>query len=235
MSSAALSGANLRVDNINFGSDQFVTLRTISGAFVPTANRAVGRDATVTVNNVLAATKGADVLLRTATLDTQFKLSNAFNLTGSTTTFNVVGGGASFALGAKVSDANKAGIGLQSVTTVNLGDAVNGFLASLGSGGANSLLSSNLTTSQAVIDSAIKQVATLRGRLGNFQKYTLDGTSSALQTTLDNLTIAQSNISDADFARETANLSRQQVLQQAGTSVLASANSQSQTVLSLLR
>ena len=105
----------------------------------------------------------------------------------------------------------------------------------LGSGGVNSLSSANLSTSQAVIDSAIKQLSTLRGRLGSFQKYTLDGTTSALQTTLGNVTSARSAITDADFAAETANLSRQQVLAQAGTSVLAQANAQSQSVLSLLR
>ena len=233
--SAALSGANLRFDSTAFGADQFVTVKTISGAFVPTANRAIGKDAVVTVNNVLAAAKGKDISVRTAALDTNFTLSTAFNIAASASTFNVVGGGASFALGSKVSDANKVSIGIQSVTTANLGDAANGVLSTLGSGGLNSLSSTNLSTSQTIIDSAIKQLATLRGRLGSFQKYTLDGTSSVLQTTLSNITAAQSAVQDTDFAAETANLSRQQILAQAGASVLATSNAESQSVLTLLR
>ncbi len=233
--SAALSGVNLRFDSTTLGSDQFVSVKTISGIFVPTANRAVGRDATVTVNNVAASARGKDITLRTATLDTQFTLSSAFNLTGSTTTFNVLGGGATFALGSKVSDANKVSLGIQSVTTANLGDAANGVLSTLGSGGVNALTSANLSTAQAVIDSSIKQLSTLRGRLGSFQKYNLDSTASTLQTTLANITSAQSSVQDADFAAETSNLTRQQVLAQAGASVLSQANSQSQSVLTLLR
>ena len=233
--SAAVSGAALRLDSTSFGSDQFVSLKTISGIFVPTATRATGTDAVVTVNNVLAAARGKDITLRTASLDTQFTLSAAFNLAGSASTFNVVGGGATFAIGSKVTEANKVSLGLQSVTTANLGDAANGLLATLGSGGVNALSSTNLNTAQSIIDSSIKQLATLRGRLGNFQKYTLNGTSSALQTTLQNVTSANSSITDADFAAETANLSRQQVLAQAGAAALAQANSQNSSVLTLLR
>jgi flagellin len=233
--SAAASGANLRFDSTTFGSDQFVSVKTISGIFVPTANRAVGKDAVVTVNNVAASARGKDITLRTATLDTQFTLSTAFNIAGSASTFNVVGGGATFALGSKVTDANKVSLGIQSVTTANLGDATNGVLATLGSGGANALTTANLSTSQAIIDSAIKQISTLQGRLGAFQKYSVNGTVNALQTTLQNVTSANSDLTSADFAAETANLSRQQVLASAGASVLATANSQSQSVLALLR
>lgn len=56
-----------------------------------------------------------------------------------------------------------------------------------------------------------------------------------LQTTSENLSASRSRIQDADFAKETANLSRTQVLQQAGTAMLAQANASSQNVLSLLR
>jgi flagellin len=55
------------------------------------------------------------------------------------------------------------------------------------------------------------------------------------QATAENVSAARSRIQDADFAAETANLSRAQILQQAGTAMLAQANQQSQNVLSLLR
>ena len=65
-------------------------------------------------------------------------------------------------------------IGIGSVSTGNLGDNVVGFLSSLGSGGTNSLVSGNTTQAQKILDAAIQQVATLRGRLGAFQKDMLD-------------------------------------------------------------
>ena len=233
--SAAASGVNLRLDSTTFGADQFVSLKTISGAFVPTATRAVGKDAVVTVNNLAATARGKDVTIRTPNLDAQFTLSTAFNIAASTTTFNVVGGGANFAVGSKVSDANKVSIGLQSVTTANLGDAANGLLSTLGTGGANSFSNPNLSTAQAIIDTAIKQVTLLQARVGAFQKYTLDSNTSALQATLQGVSGAYGELTNADFAAETANLSRQQILASAGASVLATANAQNQSALTLLR
>jgi len=56
-----------------------------------------------------------------------------------------------------------------------------------------------------------------------------------LQSSIENQSAARSRIMDADFAQETSNLSRGQILQQAGTAMLAQANQSSQTVLSLLR
>ena len=81
----------------------------------------------------------------------------------------------------------------------------------------------------------ISQVASLRGRLGAFQKATLDANIASLTDTMENLTAAESNIRDADFAAETAELTRSQILVQSGTSVLAIANSNPQNVLGLLR
>ncbi|MBU1357230.1 MAG: flagellin, partial [Gammaproteobacteria bacterium] len=60
-------------------------------------------------------------------------------------------------------------------------------------------------------------------------------TVSSLATTSENLSAARSRIQDTDFAAETANLSRAQILQQAGTAMVAQANQIPQTVLSLLR
>lgn len=83
------------------------------------------------------------------------------------------------------------------------------------------------------IDNAIAQVASQRADLGAIQNR-LESTVSNLQITSENLNSANSRIQDADFAAETAELSRTQVLQQAGISVLAQANASGQQVLSLL-
>ena len=83
------------------------------------------------------------------------------------------------------------------------------------------------------IDNALTTVAGQRAELGALQNR-FESTVSNLQITQENLTAANSRIRDADFAAETAELSRTQVLQQAGISILAQANQRPQQVLSLL-
>lgn len=83
------------------------------------------------------------------------------------------------------------------------------------------------------IDNALQQVSSQRAELGALQNR-FESTSSNLQITSENLSAANSRIRDADFAAETAELSRTQVLQQAGISILAQANQRPQQVLSLL-
>ena len=73
-----------------------------------------------------------------------------------------------------------------------------------------------------------------RRALGAFQQNTLESTANNLRATLENTVNAESVIRDTDFAEEIANFTRNQVLVQAGTSVLSSANQTPQLVLSLL-
>jgi len=84
------------------------------------------------------------------------------------------------------------------------------------------------------IDSALTSVNGLRGELGAIQNR-FESTIANLGTSVENLSAANSRILDADFASETAKLSKSQVLQQAGISVLAQANARPQQVLSLLQ
>jgi flagellin len=86
----------------------------------------------------------------------------------------------------------------------------------------------------AVVDAAISQINVSRGDLGAYQNR-FSSAIANLQTTSENLSASRSRIQDADFAAETANLTRNQILQQAGTAMLAQANSLPQNVLSLLR
>ena len=86
----------------------------------------------------------------------------------------------------------------------------------------------------AVIDAAIDDITSLRGRLGAFQRNTLESTASNLRSTLENTINAESVIRDTDFAEEISEFTKQQVLQQAGAATLASANQVPQLVLSLL-
>jgi flagellin len=84
------------------------------------------------------------------------------------------------------------------------------------------------------VDNAIKTVSSQAAQLGAVQNR-FESTISNLSVTQENLSAANSRIKDADFAAETAELSRSQVLQQAGTSILAQANARPQQVLSLLQ
>ncbi|WP_039748762.1 flagellin [Solimonas variicoloris] len=83
-------------------------------------------------------------------------------------------------------------------------------------------------------DSALSQINSARATLGAVQNR-FESVVSNLATTSENLSSARSRIQDADFAVETANMTRSQILQQAGTSMLAQANSVPQNVLSLLK
>ncbi len=85
-----------------------------------------------------------------------------------------------------------------------------------------------------ILDDALEQVSSIRGDLGAVSNR-LDSTMSNLSNISENQAAARSRIEDTDFARESANLSRAQVLQQAGTSMLAQANAAPQQVLSLLQ
>jgi len=104
----------------------------------------------------------------------------------------------------------------------------------------NSVSSVNLNTATGAsaaltaIDGALEQVSTSASTLGAYQNR-FTAAINTLQTDNVNTTASRSRITDADFAAETANLSRAQVLQQAGTAMLAQANQSSQGVLSLLR
>ena len=85
-----------------------------------------------------------------------------------------------------------------------------------------------------VLDAALKTVDNLRGALGAVQNR-FDSTIASLGTTIVNLSSTRSRIEDADYAVEVSNMSRAQILQQAGTSVLAKANQSTEGVMSLLR
>ncbi|WP_335334068.1 flagellin [Candidatus Sodalis pierantonius] len=84
------------------------------------------------------------------------------------------------------------------------------------------------------LDKAIAKVDEVRGSLGATQNR-LSSVINSLSTTVTNLSQSRSNILDADFAIEVSNMNRANILQQAGTAVLAQANSVPQGILSLLR
>lgn len=100
--------------------------------------------------------------------------------------------------------------------------------------GTDVLTQSSSTSALLTVDFALQQINTLRSELGAVQTR-FESTISNLQITVENLTAARSRIQDADFAAETASLTRSQILQQAGLAIVAQANALPQNVLSLLQ
>lgn len=231
--SAVVSGGTLRFTSTAFGSKQFVSVKAINGTF--TEGKSFGTDAGVSINGAQAEVNGTTASVRNGDLDLTLTLAGAFAQdTTSTTSFNVTGGGAKFQIGSQVNRQGQIQVAVGAVATTKLGDEVRGFLSSLSSGGDNSLVGGNAVQAQKVLTEAIRQVATLRGRLGALQKNVLETNVNSLQIALENVTASESAIRDADFASETAALTRAQILVQANTSVLAQANASPQNVLALL-
>lgn len=239
----ANAASGIVLSSMEYGSNAFVQVTEIGttpNVFSTvdgdgnTVNRDIGRDATVTVNGTSALGRGLDVFLNTSGLALELRLQESFNVVGSTT-FAITGGGASFQLGPGVDSNQQVNIGVQSVAASRLGNAGVGYLSDIASGGPSSLVKGEAAQASRIIAEAIRQVSMIRGRLGAFEKNTVDTNVNQLQITLENLTASESTIRDLDFARETSELTRAQILMNAGTSILAIANQTPQTVLSLLR
>jgi flagellin len=232
--SSIVSGGQLHFLSTAFGSSRFVSVKTISGTF--TDGKDYGVDAEVNINGNKAEVDGITASVRNSNLDIELTLDQSFaQQTATDTSFSITGGGARFQIGSEVNRQGQVHIGLSSVSTTKLGDDVVGYLSALGSGGTASLVSGNTVSAQKILTTAIRQVATLRGRLGAFQKDILETNVNSLSVALENVTASESAIRDADFASETAALTRAQILVQANTSVLSQANSSPQNVLALLQ
>ncbi len=167
-------------------------------------------------NVVLSNSSGADIVVvdgtgslgGTETYHAGIVLAGAVADGAFTATGTFTVEAASTALGAAQADNTLAGVDVLTGTTAN--DAL------------------------LTLDFALQQVSGLRAELGAVQTR-FENTISNLSVTSENLSAARSRIRDADFAAETAELTRTQILQQAGVAILAQANAQPQNVLALLQ
>jgi len=235
-SAAATSGVSFK--SAGFGTRNFVSIAAQSGSFNlvdpagASKSRTVGQDAVATINGALTVGDGLDIKINTTTLDVGMTLDKAFGI--GQRSFAITGGGALFQLGPEVNSSQQVNIGIKSVAASKLGDHNVGFLNDVVTGGRSTLVGGQAAAAGKVLEEAINQVAVLRGRLGAFEKNTLETNKNSLSVALENVTSSESSIRDADFAKETSALTRAQILTQAGTSVLSTANSTPQSVLSLL-
>jgi len=206
-----------------------------------------GQDIGATINGIQATTKGSKASINTDFLSVEIDLTtggsaaNSQNL-GAISAFTITGGGADFQLGSNVDIAGKVSLGIQNVAARTVGAqtiSISGTdtkvaLSDLGVGSSLNVVDGDISGAQKVISQAIKDVSSLRGRLGAFQKNTVGATIRSLGVSLENTTAAESAVRDADFAKETAALTRAQILVSSTTNILGIANSQPQNVLGLL-
>jgi flagellin len=234
----------LKLQSSSYGSDAFVSVNVLSGSFdtkatdnVTTTTRDTGADLQATINGQRASTKGLSASIRTATLEASLSFNADNNVTGRRAGFTITGGGALFQIGQEVSAAGQVSLGIEAINTARLG-GISGKLYELSTGGGKSLLDvgpdipgSDLVN---IVEESISRVSTLRGRLGAIQKNVIDTNISSLGVALENISDARSQITDTDFAETTAQLTKAQILNQSGISVLGIANQTPQQVLSLL-
>lgn len=252
---ATTSGTAVRLDSVNFGSDDFVSVDisdagtqtgsvitlsatgTSTTAFAAANNpiRDFGEDIEAVINGTLATTDGLTARVNSDFLAVEVTLDETGNALGAIAAATITGGGARFNLGPSVDVSNQTTIGIGNVAARNLGSITNGFLSELGAGARANVVDGDLTAGQRIVNDAIQQVAGLRGRLGAFQRNTVGASIRSLGVALENTSAAESSIRDTDFAEETSALTRAQVLQQSATSILSLANSAPQSALSLLQ
>jgi len=174
-----------------------------------------GRDITVVDFNNTGATKTADIVAGTTTRTlTGGAATDSTTITGTIELASsagqiTAGNGNADVFGTSVS-------AFSSVATLDL------------------LSATNSQAALKTLDAALAQINSSRGDLGAIQNR-FSSTIANLQSTSENLSASRSRIQDADFATETANMTRGQILQQAGVAILAQANSLPNNVLSLLR
>jgi len=255
------AGGAVRFLSKDYGAEAFLTVALVDGDTADYADAdtnsdsstglyATGVDMVANVGGSQASGKGNSVTVAGTLFTGNMSFSSTAasdtnaHLGASSTTavqINVRKTGLTFQLGSHTNPNDQVILGIDSVHTSYLGTAQidgvtadqNGRLTSVRSGGDNDLLT-DANTALNVIDNAIRDVSTLRGYLGAFQRNVLETNERSLGVAVENLIASESTVRDVDFAKETTEFTRTQILVQAGTSVLAQANLQSQSILQLL-
>jgi len=240
------TGGDATVTGTGVDTFQDADANTLAGSPTTFANavnpvRDAGQDVGGTINGIVATGKGLELSANSEFLDVSITLSDdetdALNAVerAAGDAFDITGGGATFLLSGEVSIGGKVSIGVGDTAARSLGSNATGFLSQLGSGQAFNVVDGNdLSTAQDIVDEAITQVSQTRGRLGAFQRNVISPTTRNLGVAVENTAAAASSIRDADFAEETAALTRGQILTQAAQTTLGLANQQPQSVLQLL-
>ena len=224
LSSGKLSG--LKVGDIDLGEVKFdtVTVPVLGGT--PTADETAAHDAAV-AKNIASATSAVTAAINAKVGETgliaEQTVTNGSAVAGSITLTSVKAG-------ADVSKLEVTGFGATVATATDVTEGT-------GAEHLNNIDIGTVTGAQKaleIVDKALESINNTRADLGAIQNR-FTSVVANLQTSTENLSASRSRIKDTDFAKETAELTRTQILQQAGTAMLAQANQVPQNVLSLLR
>lgn len=240
-SQGAIASGDVTINGVNLGALGATTTSAGRGAQTAAAINAIsaqtGVTATFSTSTGAVALTAADGRNITVTLSTNGAAAAANTgigtaATGTTTTStSTLTLSSTSSAGITVDNGTSAG-----TTQAGLTAAFTSATATVGAGVSSLSLTTaaGATAALATIDAALSTINTSRASLGAYQNR-FASTVVNLQTNAENLTASRSRIRDTDFAQETAQLTRGQVLQQAGTAILAQANALPQGVLALLR
>lgn len=226
------SGSNVGIELAAAAGDQSTAVATAVAAAV-NAQHTAG-NTTLTASSAAGVVTVTDDRLGAYAIDVTDGLTDAAGSTQAATTAGTNAAGATAVQ-------NLGTLTLSSASNFTLGGADLAFgglsnaspaLSKLNTVDISSVQGAN--DAIAILDGALSQVNSIRAGLGAIQTR-FESTISNLSTTAENLSAARSRILDADFAAETANLTRSTILQQAGISILSQANALPQQVLSLLQ
>ncbi|TET39278.1 MAG: hypothetical protein E3J72_01135 [Planctomycetota bacterium] len=223
------SKASFRVQKI--GGDAAATFTTVE---------ATGVDMEARVNGLSANAVGSKLTISAQNLQGTILMDRA-TLPGAYS-FMVANSGMNFQLGAYITGSDTYNIGLPHIRPEILGTpeytvagiTYGGFLSDIKAGGASDLLS-DPQSAVSIVDTALEEVLAYRAHLGGVAAYIIEPGISNLETQFVEISDAVSNIIDTDYAIETANLLRSQILLEAGIAVLGQATLVPTSVLDLLR
>jgi flagellin len=228
---AAVSGrsvSSLATGNVvTNGANAAASLTTANGVVLTLEQKSVSTAGSVTMT-LDAAAKALGYS------DFSAEFASSLGTSGGIASFTL-DNGAEFQVGANA--LQKVGLTIDNASATELGRGASTKISDLEdliSTKKGALINGLGNEALKVIDSAIDQITNLRGRFGAFQANTLDSGLNSLRVSYENLTAAESTIRDVDFANESANFTRNQILMQASTSMLAQANQLPQNVLKLL-
>ncbi|MDR0869292.1 MAG: hypothetical protein LBN39_00720 [Planctomycetaceae bacterium] len=231
-------GLGITFYSVEYGSQEFVSVLPFPTTDFPLTDnsgirtdKTYGKDIVAQINGQWANGNGRIASACVSDLDIAVTVNpeNYFQTTG----FRISGGGTLLQLGQDAVSEQQARIGIPSVHSTALG-GTNGYLSQLRTGEPFDLLTDTAQAYQIVMD-VTKQIAELRGRLGAFQKNQVE---TVMNHHLDSIEIesgAKSGIADVDFAAQSSEMARQQVLMQANISVLQMNSQRTQMLLGLLQ
>ena len=236
---AEINGTGVDLVTVDAGSDQTFTLAQVSGAgsFTPGTLTATGTDAVASINGLTTYARGNFLQATSSTFNVSFQLDDSavagnysFTATKSGVLVNTQpAAGNEFYVGLPFADPSVLGTPERSYGTGTIG----GFLNTLATGQVNDL-SSNPGNALYIVDSAISEVSLSQGFIGGVVSNLLDSSINALGAGQDNLQNAYDDLVSLDYARETADFARNQILQESQIATLVSLNINNRDVFKLL-